>query len=74
MGKRHKRKEYLVTPSARRRKLRVSLVLRQHPGVTILDELDESTALVTMSDRAHHRLAQEHPELTIEPNIMYTLS
>ena len=61
-----------MTPSVRRN-LRVCVVLRQH-GVTILDELDASTALVKMSDTEHHRLSQQHPELTIEPNVMFTLS
>lgn len=74
LARRRKYKQYLVTPAARRSKVPVCSVLRQHRGVTILNELDESTALVKMSDRQHNLLVRNHPELTIEPNIMFTLS
>jgi hypothetical protein len=66
-------KKYVVSPAARQRNLRVSALLRRRRGVKVLDELDDSTALVVMSDRAHNRLSQEHPELIIEPDLIYTL-
>lgn len=74
LAKRRKYKQYLVTPSARRSNIHVCSVLRQHRGVTILNELDKSTAVVKMSDRQHDQLVRNHPELTIEPNIIFTLS
>lgn len=73
MGKRQKRKKYVVSPPTRQRNLRVSALLKSRPGVIVLDELDDSTALVAMSDKAHHRLSKEHPELVIEPDLIYTL-
>jgi Ethanolamine utilization protein EutJ (predicted chaperonin) len=73
MTRRQARKKYVVSPSARQRNLRVSALLRRRRGITVLDELDDSTALVVMSDRALDQLSQEHPELVIEPDLIYTL-
>jgi hypothetical protein len=73
MSNRQRGKKYVVTPAARQVSLRVSAVLEHCPGITVLDELDDSTALVIMSDRTHHRLSKEHPELVIEPDLIYTL-
>jgi hypothetical protein len=73
MRKRYTRKKYVVSPSARQRNLSVSALLRRCPGVKVLDELDDSTTLVAMSDRAHHQLLREHPELVIELDLMYTM-
>lgn len=72
VSRRQTGKKYVVSPPARQRNLRVSALLRKCPGVTVLDELDDSTALVVMSDRAHDQLSQEHPELVIEPDLIYT--
>jgi hypothetical protein len=54
--------------------LPVSAVLRTHPEVTIIHELDASTALVEMSDEMSRQLAREFPDLAVEPNLQYRLS
>ena len=63
-------KRYVVTPSGSRR-VKIGELLRHYPRVILLDALDDSTALVEMSERDRVRLSRRHPELAIEPNIPY---
>lgn len=63
-------KQYVVTPAARGARMHVGEVLRQYPKVILLD-IDDRAALVQMSDRDRNRLSRQHPELAIEPNILY---
>lgn len=69
-GARSATQRYVVTPSGSRR-VKVGELLRHYPRVILLDALDDSTALVEMSERDRIRLSRRHPELAIEPNIPY---
>ena len=62
---------YVVTPSNVGGRMHIGELLRHYPRVILLDALDESTALVEMSERDRARLSRQHPELAIEPNITY---
>lgn len=42
-------------------------------GVRVVGALDDSTALVEMSDDARVRVEREHPQLVVEPNLYYGL-
>lgn len=65
-------KLYVVSPSdTARGRMRVGEVLRNYPRVVLLDTLDETTALVEMSDSDRLLISQQHPEWAIEPNIRY---
>lgn len=64
-------KRYVVTRNSNGRVVHLGKVLRAYPKVILLDKLDDSTALVEMSDRDLMRLSRQHPELAIEPNIPY---
>lgn len=64
-------KLYVVSPSGVGRRMRIGEVLRHYPRVVLLDTVDDSTALVKMSERDRIRLSRQHPELAIEPNITY---
>lgn len=64
-------KRYVVTPSINGRVIHLAQVLRAYPKVVLLDKVDDSTALVEMSDRDLDRLSRQHPELAIEPNLPY---
>ena len=66
-------KLYVVSPSGAGRGagMRVGEVLRHYPRVVLLDTLDETTALVEMSDSDRMLITRQHPEWAIEPNIRY---
>jgi len=64
-------KRYVVTPAMSGSRMQLGQVLSKYPKVILLDRLDDSAALVEMSDRDRTRLARQHPELVIEPNIAY---
>jgi hypothetical protein len=46
---------------------------KNYPGIRVLQQLDESTALVEMSDDTSHSVIGQHPEIVVEPNIRYAL-
>lgn len=71
VGARAATKLYVVTPSGSGRGMRVGEVLRHYPEVVLLDTLDDSTALVEMSDRDRLLISRRHPEWAIEPNVRY---
>jgi len=63
--------EYVVThPNAKPRR-RVAQMVQTVQGVSVLDELDEQTALVRMSDQVSRAVQERFPELFVEPNIPY---
>lgn len=64
-------KLYVVTPSSSGRGMHVGEVLRHYPRVVLLDTLDDTTALVQMSDSDRLLISRQHPEWAIEPNISY---
>ena len=65
-------KLYVVSPSGGRGAgMRVGEVLRHYPRVVLLDTLDETTALVEMSDSDRMLITRQHPEWAVEPNIRY---
>lgn len=66
-------KRYVVSPSVSGSNMHVASVLSVYPTVKVLDELDDATALVEMSDKDRNRLSRQHPELLIEPNALYTM-
>jgi hypothetical protein len=65
-------KRYVITPTVGGSKMHISSLLRQYPRVVIVDEFGD-TALVEMSERERLRLIQHHPELVIEPNLVYKM-
>lgn len=72
-GRQHMTKQYVVGPTDGLGDMYITLLLRRYPKVVVLDELNDSTALVEMSEMEHKRLSREHPELLIEPNLLYKL-
>lgn len=62
--------QYVVTQS-RNSGVRVDDVLRRYKGVEVLAVHDHSTVLVQMPVNVQETVAREHPELVIEPNIVY---
>jgi hypothetical protein len=62
---------YVVTRSYAGDQMHVMTLLNQYPTVVLVDELDETTALVEMTPRDRMRISRQHPELMIEPNIGY---
>jgi hypothetical protein len=72
-GGHHILRQYVMGPTAGRGNVYITSILRQYPKVIVLDKLDDSTALVEMSDIEHERISREHPELLIEPNLLYKL-
>jgi hypothetical protein len=71
LGNRSATKCYVVTPTRSGGRMHIGELLRHYPRVTLLDSLDESTALVEMTERDRVELTQQHPELAIEPNLTY---
>jgi len=65
-------RQYVVTLTARGARMHFGQVFRQYPKVILLDTIDDRAALVQMSDRDRNRLSRQHPELAIEPNILYS--
>jgi len=65
-------KRYVVTPTNARSNMHVASLLRVYPNVKVLDELDQATALVEMTEKDCKRVSRQHPELTIETNALYT--
>ena len=65
--------QYVVFATLRDPSSSLSALLKNHPGIRILQQLDESTALVEMSDETSHVLIGQHPEIVVEPNIRYAL-
>jgi hypothetical protein len=65
--------EYVVSKPEKPRGITVMDILAKYPKVHILDNLDAFTALVHMSDDVHEQLSEEHPELTIDANILYEM-
>jgi hypothetical protein len=65
-------KQYVVTLTARGARIHFGEVFRQYPKVILLDTIDGRAVLVQMSERDRNRLSRQHPELAIEPNILYS--
>jgi len=65
------KRQYVVTQTAKKDERSVKALLSHYPQVEILDELDRSTMLIQMSPEICRQMAQEHPELIIEPNLLY---
>jgi hypothetical protein len=72
-GGHHILRQYVVEPKAGRSNIYLASILRQYPKVIVLDKLDDSSALVEMSDVEYEQISSEHPELLIEPNLLYKL-
>lgn len=64
--------QYIVWRRSKRDAFSVSEQLVRYPGVRILED-DPGEALVEMSETVRKRIAREHPELAIEPNVIYEL-
>lgn len=64
--------EFVIT-SADAAKPDITDILRDYPALDILDSLDAATVLVQMTETERQTLARNHPELAIEPNILYQL-
>jgi hypothetical protein len=71
LGTRCATKRYVVTPIRSGDHMQIGELLRHYPKVVLLDSLDESTALVEMTEGDRVRLTRQHPELAIEPNLTY---
>lgn len=65
--------EFIITPAENAACEAVSDALRQYPALNVIDSLDAATVLVKMSDDERTNLARKHPELVIEPNLLYEL-
>ena len=63
--------EYVITHPNAHPQRRVAQMLKTVKGVSVLDELDEQTALVRMSEQASRAVQEKFPELFVEPNIPY---
>ena len=63
--------EYVITHPNAHPHRRVAQMLKTVKGVSVLDELDEQTALVRMSEQASQAVQEKFPELFVEPNIPY---
>lgn len=64
---------YVVTQGAKPA-TPLALLLQKYPGVIVLDELDDLTALVQMPEDVHRAIALDLPHLVMEPNLDYKLS
>ena len=67
-------RQYLVVQTEQSRMVSVCTLLKGHPGVAILDQLDDSTALVEMSHETCLQLTRQFPDLAVEPNLRYNVS
>lgn len=65
--------QYVVTPKTKKNNVLVAELLACYPKASIIDELDNSTALVEMSADVCEQISRNHPELLIEPNLLYKL-
>jgi hypothetical protein len=66
-------RQYVVTQATRESSVSVAELLALYPKADILDELDNSTALVEMPADVCEQISRNHPELLIEPNLPYKL-
>jgi hypothetical protein len=46
-------------------------ILAAYDGLTVLDALDDTTALVLSTESVVGQVAREHPGLVVEPNLQY---
>lgn len=64
-------KQYVVSQTTRQKKTSVASLLAGYSEITVVNEFNDSTALVAMPEYMYDQLVQEHPSLIIEPNILY---
>jgi hypothetical protein len=74
--KKDSRREYVVSLKARaasERRLSASVpsMLKNYKGVTVIEALDDTVALVTLPEPTREQILQEQPDIEIEPNIEY---
>jgi hypothetical protein len=65
------KRQYVVTRMAKKDERPLKALLVHYPQVEILDELNRSTVLIQMPPETCRQMAQEHPALIIEPNLLY---